>query len=457
MSLLTYNSVTIPYVYTTRFHQRPVYDDMGNVDWMTTRFDIAVQGVVNYNYLRLMNSDAVGIIDQNPAAVMKAVREKLLTPRKTLSFKFNNYELIPQVQRGTNGSCDAVNGPQPQDCQILQLTNETFLILYRITAQYREKTQINDNGTITNERGSDVLTNRWSETVEIDGANFTKAKVREGKFVIRSDNAANKTPDQFRSNFAVVSVPQGFLRRQSRYTVSPDGLALQYRVVDEEVYKMPPNPAFEAKGNYVETSTKNGAWRVGEAKISLKGSKDTPQFELIRTAVALCAKKLEINGALGKGKDGADGQAGDVSNGFGMLMACVADIDMFDNVVHITMTSVMGARNLGNNSGRLNGVAHLTSMKLMTKVPLVDPMPGLDEIAGTPNYKVRGTASILLQAAAYFDPNLSTSRNNLGRKLMTSTKDNASVDVANAGGVGAEVQTGGPRGTLPGQANPGDL
>src|SRR5690606_6277255 len=122
------------------------------------------------------------------------------TPRKTLSFKFNNYELIPQVQRGTNGSCDAVNGPQPQDCQILQLTNETFLILYRITAQYREKTQINDNGTITNERGSDVLTNRWSETVEIDGANFTKAKVREGKFVIRSDNAANKTPDQFRSN-----------------------------------------------------------------------------------------------------------------------------------------------------------------------------------------------------------------------------------------------------------------
>ncbi len=211
--------MTLAYPNTLDFNETPVRDPQGDTDWCLTRYDIKMQSVINI-----------------AAEVMAAIRYRLKLHRKTLSVKFNGREYIPQVQRGNTGTVDAQNGPKPQVCQFFQLTNTTWLLNYHIIAHYWQNphgTGINAITTLGNYNdnnvGSDVIYNRWSESVEIVN-NFT-TRVREGQYAIRSDNLGEQQADELRSRMAVVSVPFGFLRRSSNYKVSDNGLAIQYRVV----------------------------------------------------------------------------------------------------------------------------------------------------------------------------------------------------------------------------------
>ncbi len=292
------------------FDQRVLYEDQGGTDWYVTKFDITAQAVLNIDMLNLVAPDLEGDLSPaNAAEVMNYIRTRLLRPRRKLSVKFNDVELIPAVQEGCNtnearGRIDAKNGPMPQACVVNQLNNTTFLITYNITAHYWENVDPADGpisqGRAPNRIGNNVLYNRWSETVDIDNCEMTKQRIREGKFAIRSDNASGAIADQLRAQFAVVGVPPGFLRQSSNYTVTPDGLAIQYRVVDTECYKYPPKPAYEASGEYTESSSHNDALRYGECRVTLRGAKLTSQAKLIETAVAVCHTKIGISGVPGK-------------------------------------------------------------------------------------------------------------------------------------------------------------
>lgn len=128
MSVLSYNGVYLPYSFTTGFRQEAVYDDMSGTDWILTRFDIQIQCVVNADYATQLAPELVGIQTRSAADVMNIIRSRLLKPRKRLSFKFNGVELIPQPQEGIGspGDVDARNGPQPQSCILIELTNTAF-------------------------------------------------------------------------------------------------------------------------------------------------------------------------------------------------------------------------------------------------------------------------------------------------------------------------------------------
>ncbi len=138
MSLLSYNGVFLPYSTATQFDQRALRDE-SDTDWYLTEFNIKAQCVVNKNYLGLLAPDLApgGVpVTDNAAAIMAAIRTRLMQHRRRLSFTFNGVELIPQPQQGVPGTVDAQNGPKPQSCQIVQLTNVTFLIVYHIIARY---------------------------------------------------------------------------------------------------------------------------------------------------------------------------------------------------------------------------------------------------------------------------------------------------------------------------------
>src|SRR5690606_15107838 len=114
------------------------------------------------------------------------------------------------------------------------------------------------------------------EIIEIDDRNYSR-RTREGKYRIRSDNFQGQIADQFRRDLAVVSIPNGFLRKSAKYTQTPDGLGLEYHIVDEEVYKPPPAPAFKAQGSYTEEVTRGGVNRYCEVNVRLEGDKITDQ------------------------------------------------------------------------------------------------------------------------------------------------------------------------------------
>lgn len=384
MSKLTYNGVTLPFCENTSFRQEAVADD-SNTDWYLTRIEIITNCVICSDYIELVASDLVvagNPATTNPAALMKVIRSRLLTRRKSLSYTFNGFELMPGKQAGMTGPIDAKNGPTPVSCNVSRLTDTSFLVQYHIIGHYWENNQVDAQGNpiVSNRPGSPILLNRWTESVDIDSCNYT-TKTRRGRFIIRSDNSERRRVDDYRYAMAGLSVPDGFIRASSNYMISPDGLAMDYTVTDKEVFKMPPNPAFEADGHYTEHSTNMGAVRYGEVWVALRGSKDTSQAQLLRVATAVCAEKLNINGKIT------------------VLEGVTATIGMYDNFVNVRMRCQFGPRKFGPGDKALGGLNPILSM-------VHTPLSSFKE-PGPPNYKNNyGTASIMLQAAAYFDPNI---------------------------------------------------
>ena len=409
MSLLTYNGVTLPYSLTTDFRQEAVRDDSGT-DRLYTRFDIACRGIINANYLPWLAPDLVqGGVAQtdNPAAIMEVVRHRLLQDRKALSFKVNDVELIPERQPNLIGTVDARNGPQPQRCVITQMSEASFFFDFYIVAHYWEKTSVDAarNPIARNEQANPVVSNRWSETVEIDNCNYSR-RIREGKFVIRSDNREDKIIDAYRDQFAVLSIPAGFNRESARYTVGPDGLSLSYNVVDKEVFKQPPSPAFEADGEYIESTVNpGGSIRLGECRVSLKGSKTTDQSVLIEKAVQTCVILCRTRGIeLQPQVIELRTTPGGAFTGFGISILKYAQVKrhLYRNEVEAMVRVQYKA-----SKDRLTGLAGFAGMG--TKTPFSDAERAV------PQYRDRGTAFLLLQAAAYYDPSLlNTSQTNLG-------------------------------------------
>ncbi len=425
MSLVTYNGISLPYSNFIRFKQEAMRDEMSDTDWYLQKFDIEVQCLIDVDYLAALAPDLIGFLTPiNPAGIMQAIRARLMVHRKTLSVTFNGQELIPKIQQGITGTVDAQNGPKPQDCTFVEMTNKLFVMRYHIIAHYWENNEFEDIlEDLNNKPGNTVLTNRWSETVDIDNRNFT-TRMREGKFIIRSDNTQGLIADQVRSQMAVVGVPDDFLRLRSHYKVDPSGLAIQYQVVDQEVYVKPPAPAFKAQGYYRESTTINGAKRYGEVFIHLEGDKQTSQVKLMKLAIDVAAAKLAKEGS---------GITGNKNKGFEILENAVMHQDMYDNVVEFSIRALIAAdqgrltvtdkgqfNNIGGQAEGLNAINGFNGISTIR--PRSDPNYH-------PAYRDRGSASILLQAAKYYDPNLvdtdlAAARITANDSPLTTTGDN---------------------------------
>ncbi len=387
MTVLAYNGVTLPYSNVVDFKQEAVYDDLGGVDRILTRFDIQAQALVNKEYLSFLLPEVLQSANWTPADIVKVARIELLKPRRTLSVKFNGRELIPTPQRSNigKGTTDARNGPLPQACVIIDMPNETFLIQYHIIAHYWENINADSqlqfevvDGQLRpkqiNENAGPVLYNRWSESVHIDDRNFT-VKSREGKFMIRSDNTGGITPDELRSATAVLSIAPNFVRQSAHYTISPDGLAIQYRIVDRQVYVMPPVPAFRARGQYSESSPVGAEVRYAFCRVTLEGGPDVDRAKLLEAAVGMAGTNV-------------------VQTHIATIEYAESGVEMFENVAWCEIKAQLNAFK------KTKGGISLTEFIARTpeEIPLTTTPPVMDygSIYG----------SILLQAAAYNDPSI---------------------------------------------------
>lgn len=399
MSAVSYNGVYLPYCFISKVGQNAAYDD-SDTDRIGTDFDVQVQATLNWNYLSILSPtlwNGGTPLTTNPANAMNAIRNMLLVPRKQLSVKFAGVELIPQIT-GNTGTVDAANGPKPRSCDIIQMTDTTFLLSYHIQARYVENPTVNgQTGKTTHAQGGDVLSNRWSESVDIDECGYS-TRTRTGKFIIRSDNQSRFIADQCRAQMAVLSIPSGFTRQSSRYTVDPSGLAIEYSITDREEFKMPPEPAFKASGTYTETIGRGAAIKTVECKVSLKGSRDTSQKKLVETAIGICASKVDLNTPMPPKRKGVTIFGGlppksDKQQKFTRILEeARCEIGLYENTVDCYLR-IMAP--ISNNRIQALSFANMDTVT-----------PGSDGKVYTPNYKLRGSASILLQAAAYYDPTL---------------------------------------------------
>lgn len=376
-----YNGVTLPYAHVHSFAQRSVSDATGT-DWMLLDLDMSVTSVLNAKYAATIYPAAAG---QAAPTIMKMIRSKLLERRGEIQYNFNGVDLIPALPDGNRGFVDANNGPVPQYCNVSLLTDDTFVIDYRITANFWEDL----NATPAN----NVLSNRWSEHVVIDQHNYSKYN-RNGTYIIRSDNPAGmpvegvsggtSSAGGFRQQFATLGIRPGCVRQSASYVVSPDGLRMQYDITDQEVFVLPPEPAFEAEGWYTESSPrKTNAKRHSMVHIRLVGSKATIVGDLVRTAVLAAASKMRA-GALAR-------NANVVMNSGSVTM------QMYRNEVIVEMHGTVYADD-NAKVPKFGGMAGINYTKLLDTISTAGKNP--------PAHAIRGTAGIVLQAGAYWDPNI---------------------------------------------------
>ncbi len=355
-----------------------------------------------------------------------------------MSYKINGVDLIPAAQTGNSTEVDAVNGPIPQFCNIHQLTDVTFILDYGIIAHY----WVNNpgDGTNKNNPGNPILYNRWQEQVTIDET-MLSTRTRRGSFRIRSDNTAGITPDLLRTQMAVISVPYNFVRQQSQYEITADGLSLNYAIMDREVFKMPPSPAFKADGYFEELGTGNlAAYREGHVHVKLWGAPYISQNDLYNTAWTVAAEKMACN--LGAPIAMLATAHGSVPAEKLLKIPLYTNIRskvwMYDNIVEIEAVAM-----LNFTTFRFAGaaIAHGNSPVANTFTPGSDNQPVVP-----PEYLDRGSAQLLLQAAAYWDPNALNATQLQPGKDTTINNANTSFTPAFTGPTPREVLPG----TVPG-------
>lgn len=380
MSTFRYGSITLPYARVHTFAQQSISDPSGT-DWMLLSLDMTVTAVINTNYASL-----VGVTGSNAADMMKNMRTQLLKRRQQIQYTFNGVDIIPPKPTGNLGNVDANNGPVPQYCHCTLLTDDTFMVDYRIQANYWEDV----NATPAN----NVLSNRWSERVSIDKHNYSTF-TRNGTYVIRSDNPAGMSAEGvtgatssaggFREQYATLGIRPGCIRQHADYTVDPTGLRMSYNISDKEVFLLPPEPAFEATGTYTETSPgKTNAKRHVHCQLTMWGSKTTEVAALVRTAVLACSSKIRA---------GAAARQAQV-----VLTNGSVQMGMWENRVSVSMHGILYVTQNQGAYPIFGGMAGINYNTLMDTISTRGANP--------PPHAIRGTAGIVLRPAVYFDPSL---------------------------------------------------
>jgi hypothetical protein len=304
----SYNGINLGLVQTVKVSQKAEYDPSNtDVMWITNRFNIRSvlsEGISGVDPL-------VGAAPQ--AARMAEIRHMLLQPRKPFVYSAtddNGSVDLVRVDAGANGrALDAANGPKPIDCDIIKVSEATWIIDFVIDVAIQDCTA-----------NQLFASNRFEVTHEIDHRGYSTITTL-GKVFVRSD--MRKTPDGLRW-LVTPPLPAGF-RRKSMYQLHEDGLSMMYRIVDSEMYMAPPDVACDATGRFTITAAPPGAILYAQCDVRLEGRKGQSKRQLMEQAILIALRRLEAGGIANdpRGKPWVEG--GSVSE------------ELYQNVVDVSL------------------------------------------------------------------------------------------------------------------------
>ena len=371
MSVLVYNGITFgPDGWRTLSFSQEAMSDASDTETECMKITITGECILAKKY--------PPEVTDGPAAKMpgiRAVKAGFMQRRKGLSFKCNGVEMIPSMP--SNYTVDCRSGPVPLYFNATMITEGSFVCQLAIESYWAEASPLAESGKI--------LSHRWRETVEID-ENLYSHKTRSGKVVISANYSRGKFLDGLRDSLITTSIDPGFLRTSAEYTISESGLHLDYTIKDSEQYRMPPFPAATAQGNFQSTTQRTGSpGRRCEAAFTLTGSKkpEAAPSVLVDTALLIAGEKCKDNG------------------GFFPFSASFHE-DSYRNQVTVK---------LGGMTAPVGGKAGKGGILLMATDAIGTTPRGSNQRDPVIAREVRGTANLLLHAAAYHDPTLAQTLN----------------------------------------------
>lgn len=293
---VTYNEVQILGCLTERFEQEPVYDD-SHTDKLYDRFTIRVSGLI----LGLTNQSSFSVrtsnADNTSATVShKNIRYALESPRKAFKMILgadlngNGGTVILQATGMPIGgslatNIDLDNGPKPKVLSLERIVGDkSFRIVFEIVIC---KQECDAAGTAYNTSG--VLNNRWACVDDID-KNWNTTRTWQGRLRCASGQI---NPHSFR-DLVVPPLGSGMRRDRMTFAASPDGLLLDYTIVDKEVHYSAPPPAHSWELIHSEECGE-GLISTASCSVKLEGDRMVDKKQLVSLAINILVSKLSIN------------------------------------------------------------------------------------------------------------------------------------------------------------------
>lgn len=393
-TVVSYNGVTLTQCLTRRFEQEAVYDESQS-DLQFFKFTVRVVG-----YVHGVTSATSVNATPNPggsdaAAHHKAIRYLLGQPRGAFVMRVgadsSNYTTGGTVLLQANGltesavpssltNRDVNNGPKPRVIDITEIAGNTLMrVEFEIEVN---KIECDANGACPNSSG--VLNNRWMVTDDVD-QNFYTTRTFTGRLRVAS-SAVNA--NSFRS-FVVPPLQPGMRRDSMQFTVTTDGLNLEYTVVDREVAFSPPAPATTWSFRHSERVEREGQLGFySTVQITLGGDRNCDKKKLIAIAASIAEAKL-----LQKANRNAS-----------ILHSIEVTDEYSDNssLIHLSGT----ARRVSDNAGALFGLATGRLGKPIDAQDLAEVVAGYDRNFSRgartgENIEVQGPISLVGAFAAY--------------------------------------------------------
>jgi hypothetical protein len=272
MATLTYNGTTISDIQTKSVAYRDIMDEASGQDYVATEITIEVGGFVF----------AAG--SKSAARSFAEIQHALEVPRKRLLFETS--DVLVEADADT----DVKNGPFPKLVGINRIDDLAAIYVSFQVVTYRFECPNNPDNRPA------IVSNRWTEEEQRD-KNYTGKRTRTGYVEILGGDSG---VDLNQLKFAVLPAPPkgSWVRDKVVFRVDPSGLKLSYTVEESEVVQLPPYPAVEADGEYVEMRPNPGVLRYGTASIRLRGTyQESSTRRLVITAVALVTRRLILAGA----------------------------------------------------------------------------------------------------------------------------------------------------------------
>lgn len=301
-TVVQYNDVWLYNVQTREFRQEIVYDP-SRTDRLMSRYTITVEGVVTPqmpgpgNYIH-----PYGVQHEAAADWFHSIRLALAEPRRPLvishySWRQNQaqaktfFRCVPAQQYPTDPERDLGGGPKPTELRIVAVFGATaYLVQWTVVCEQLESPKGGEYKFLDGYQDvQPVLVNRWSVAEEFDENCFCTRTISGS---LRMSQPAAQTGFDYRW-LAVPWLEAGFKRQRMRYAVQPDGLEVQYEIVDRQVHTMPPWPCTDMRIRH-SRSTNYGVTALARCEVQLSGPPDVPRTALLTRLVQILDYYLGI-------------------------------------------------------------------------------------------------------------------------------------------------------------------
>ena len=287
---VTYNGVELHNVTTRQWEQEIVYDASGT-DVLFQKFHLRFEGILHVQptgqSLSWIASGSTGGAGGGLAGAYDGMIRRLGQSRCPLTVTIDGKQVLtvtPEAPANdANVNYDVNNGPKPTKVEVLSIVGGQLMkVAFSIDcAKGLCVDPTNGPG------GHAVFNNRWSVDESMDSNWFTTRTIR-GRMRITRAFPAHKA-----KNIVVPGLEVGFRREGIQYVASPDGLEVEYGVIDKQVHTAAPWPATKIDGTFSETTT-DGVTFHSRLNVRLEGSPDADKRLMMSQIFKIADVKMKI-------------------------------------------------------------------------------------------------------------------------------------------------------------------